>query len=157
METVLITGASGLIGSSLTPLLKKRGYRVTHLSRSIPENAMVETFIWDVRNQTIDIQAIEEADYIIHLAGAGIADKKWTTSRKKEIIDSRVESTHLIFKTLQKANKRLKGFVSASAIGIYGAVTSEKIFSETDTPATDFLGVTCKLWEGAAETIAKLD
>jgi uncharacterized protein (TIGR01777 family) len=78
------------------------------------------------------------------------------SGKKKEIIDSRTESIHLLFKTIQQTNTSLKGFISSSAVGIYGAVTSDKIFSETDLPADDFLGITCKLWEGAAETIAKL-
>lgn len=157
METVLITGASGLIGTHLSPLLQRKGYRVIHLSREIPLKSTFETFQWDVHEQTIDEKAIEQADYIIHLAGAGIADKKWTGLRKKEIIDSRVESIHLLFKTIQKTNATIKCFVSASGIGIYGATTSEIIFSETDSPANDFLGITCKLWEGAAEIIAKLN
>lgn len=157
METILITGASGLIGSKLTPLLQQKGYRVIHMSRTIPKNAAVETFLWDVHKQIIDHTAIQQADYLIHLAGANLADKKWTTSQKKEIIDSRVESLHLLFKSIQKTNRQLKGFICSSATGIYGAVTSETIFRESDLPAEDFLGITCKLWEGAAETIAKLD
>lgn len=157
METILITGASGLIGSKLTPLLQQKGYRVIHLSRSIPEKAGVETFLWDVQKQTIDNESVQQADYIIHLAGANIADERWTTSRKKEIIDSRVDSAHLLFKSIQMTNTTIKAFISASAVGIYGAITSEKIFTESELPAEDFLGITCKLWEGAAETIAKLE
>ncbi len=157
METVLITGASGLIGNHLTSLLIKKGYHVIHLSRSKPENSNITTFLWDIKKQTIDEHALQEADHLIHLAGAGIADKKWTGSRKKEIIDSRVQSIHLLFKTIQKNNKRLKTFISASGVGIYGAITSEKVFYENDPPAEDFLGITCKQWEGAAETIAKLE
>ncbi len=156
MQTVLITGASGLIGASLTPLLQQKGYRVIHLSRSVPKTSKVETYLWDVHKQTIDERAVKEADFIIHLAGAGIVDKKWNEERKKEIIDSRVDSIHLLFKTIQQTNTSLKGFISASGVGIYGGITSEKFFSENDPAATDFLGTTCKLWEGAAETIAKL-
>ena len=157
METVLITGANGLIGKRLTFLLQQKGYRVIHLSRNLPKTSAVETFLWDVNKQTIDEKAIREADYIIHLAGAGIADKKWTKKWKKEIIDSRVESIHLLFKAIQKTNTTIKAFISASGAGIYGATTSENIFTETDLPATDFLGITCKLWEGAAETISRLN
>lgn len=156
METVLITGASGLVGQHLTPLLQQKGYRVVHLSRSVPEKAGVETFKWDVHKQEIDARAVEQADYIIHLAGAAIADKEWSNERKKEIIGSRVESTHLLFKALLHTPKKLKGFVSASAIGYYGAVFSERIYTETDPAGTDFVAITCKFWEGAAETVAKL-
>jgi uncharacterized protein (TIGR01777 family) len=157
MKTVLITGASGLIGTHLTPLLQQKGYRVTHLSRSSPKKSNIETYLWDVRKQTIDERAVKEADYIIHLAGAGIADKKWTKERKKEIIDSRIESTLLLFKIIQQTNTSLKGFISSSAAGIYGAITTEKIYSESDPAAADFLGITCKLWEEAADAISKLN
>jgi uncharacterized protein (TIGR01777 family) len=157
METVLMTGASGLIGTHLTPLLQQKGYRVIHLNRSISKGSTVATYLWDVHKQLIDERAVKEADYIIHLAGAGIADKNWTGERKKEIIDSRTEGIHLLSKTIQQTNTTLKGFISSSAVGIYGAVTTEKIYSETDLAAPDFLGITCKLWEGAAEMIAKLD
>jgi NAD dependent epimerase/dehydratase family enzyme len=83
MKTVLITGASGLIGTHLTLLLQQKGYRIIHLNRSLPKKSNVETYLWDVPKQTIDERAVKEADYIVHLAGAGIADKKWTAERKK--------------------------------------------------------------------------
>ncbi len=156
METILITGASGLVGQYLTPLLQGSGYRVIHLSRTLPENAIVETFTWDVHKQEIDSRAINEADFIIHLAGAGIAEKSWTDARKKEIMGSRVESTQLLFKAISESKKRPNGFVCASAIGFYGSITTDKIYTETDEPGSDFVATTCKFWESAAETIVKL-
>ena len=95
-------------------------------------------------------KAIDEADYIIHLAGANIGDKRWTDKRKQLIIDSRVKSAQLLFDTIKDRNKILKAFISASAIGYYGAITSDKIFTETDPAANDFLGETCRLWEQSA-------
>lgn len=156
METILITGASGLVGTHLTILLKERGYRVLHLSRSATKKKDVETFLWNVDQQTIDEQAVKEADYIIHLAGEGITHHRWSATQKKEIIDSRVKSIELLFATLQKTNKTLKGFISASAIGFYGGITTQKIFTENDPPYSDFLGDVCKKWEVAADSISQL-
>ncbi|HET6226068.1 MAG TPA: TIGR01777 family oxidoreductase [Bacteroidia bacterium] len=156
METILITGASGLIGTHLTVQLKEKGYRVIHLSRSAAKKSDVETFEWNVEKQTIDEQAVKEADYIIHLAGEGITHHRWSETQKKEIIDSRVKSIELLFNTLQKTNKALKGFVSASGVGIYGGITTEKIYTEKDSPYSDFLGMVCKKWEEAATSISQL-
>lgn len=156
METILITGASGLIGRHLTVLLKERGYRVIHLSRFPSKKNVAETFVWDIDKQTIDEQAVKEADYIVHLAGAGITHHRWTTAQKKEIINSRVESIQLLFNTIQKTNKSLKGFISASGVGIYGGWTKQKIYMENDPPASDFLGKVCKKWEDASESISQL-
>ncbi len=154
METVLITGASGLIGTRLTELLISKNYHVIHLSRT--KNDAIETYTWNINEQKIDDRAIEKADYIIHLAGTGIADKRWTKERKQEIIDSRIKSSELLFESIKRINKKLKGFVSASAIGFYGAITSEKIFSEEDIAATDFLGSTCEQWEKSVTPISNL-
>ena len=107
METILITGASGLIGKHLTALLKEKGYRVIHLSRSVSKNNDTETFVWNIHKQTIDEQAVIQADHIIHLAGDGITHHRWSAAQKKEIIDSRIESIHLLYKTLEKTNKKL--------------------------------------------------
>jgi len=156
METILITGASGLIGRHLTILLQERGYRVIHLGRASSKKSDVETFVWDIDKQTIDEQAVKAADYIVHLAGAGITHHRWTTPQKKEIINSRVESIHLLSTTLQKTNKSLKGFISASGVGIYGGNTTQKIYTENDPPASDFLGIVCKKWEDATESISQL-
>ena len=89
----------------------------------------------------------KETDFIIHLAGAGIADKRWTKSRKKQLIASRVDSTNLLFEKVKELNPNLKGFISASGIGFYGAITSNKIFQENDAPYNDFLSEICILWE----------
>lgn len=151
MQTVLITGGSGLIGKRLTKLLNDKGYHVIILSRSLKEkqnSGQVSYALWDIKKQTIDVQAVQSAGIILHLAGAGVVDKRWTDTYKKEILESRVQSSKLIIDTLQKHSNQVKTIVSASAIGWYGADKEHgKYFTETDKPAEDFLGQTCVLWE----------
>ena len=147
MEKVLITGGSGLIGRRLSFLLKSRGYEVRILSRSNNPKNNYKTFVWNVSEQYINESAFEGLNHIIHLAGAGIADKRWSEKRKKEIIASRVTSTNLLYNTVKRLKTPLNSFISASATGYYGAITSETIFEEKDKPAKDFLGKVCSLWE----------
>lgn len=153
MATILITGGTGLIGKYLTTKLQEHGYDVTILSRVNYENqkSKVKQYIWDVNNGLIDSEALKTADFIIHLAGANIAEGRWTEKRKKQLVDSRVRSAELIFNSLEKHEYKPKAFISASAIGYYGAVTSDKIYTENDTNHNDFLGYICKLWENAAD------
>ena len=149
MEKVLITGGTGLIGRRLSELLTSKGFEVRWLSRNANSNADYPSFVWNISQGTIDEKAFEGLDYIVHLAGAGIADKKWSDQRKKVIIDSRVESTKLLYQHVQKLNIPLKAFISSSAIGYYGSVTSEIIFKEEDNAGKDFIAEVCKLWEQA--------
>lgn len=151
MENILITGGTGIIGKHLTKMLIDNGYAVALLGRKINKTGDLQTWFWDIENNTIDAGAFDSADYIIHLAGAGIGDKNWSKRRKKEIRDSRIKSAQLIFDQVTQVKGRVKAFISASAIGYYGSITSEKIFSEPDLPAADFLGETCRLWEEAAD------
>lgn len=148
MTTILVTGGAGLIGKHLCNLLKEKGYQVLVLSRTKTEDPT--TFYWNVDENYVDKQAIIKAHYIIHLAGAGIADKRWTKTRKKLLIDSRVESANLLFNSVKKLNPKLKGFISASGIGYYGATTSNKIYTENSTEENDFISTICKLWEKAS-------
>lgn len=150
METVLITG-KGLVSDHLSKQLLAKGYNVTFLSRSKNHNSSFQTFTWNIDQNQIEEDAVASADYIIHLAGANISGGRWTKKRKQLIIDSRVKSTNLIFAEVKKQNKKLKAFISSSAVGYYGAVTSDKIFTEADPPANDFLGETCRLWERSAD------
>ncbi|WP_298367689.1 TIGR01777 family oxidoreductase [uncultured Lutibacter sp.] len=145
MAKILVTGGTGLIGKHLCKLLKNRGHFVTVLSRSRTENPL--SFYWNINENYIDNEAITNTDYIIHLAGAGIADKRWTSARKKILINSRVDSTNLLFRKVKELNPTLKGFIAASGIGYYGSLTSEKVFSENDNSGNDFLATICKLWE----------
>ncbi len=147
MKNVLITGGTGLIGKHLSERLIQSGYRVSVLSRERNNNSKIPVYAWDVEKKKIDNEALENVDYIVHLAGANIGERRWTEKRKQLILDSRVKSSNLIFEELKKKNIKLKAFISASAVGYYGAVTSNKIFNETDFAPNDFLGETCRLWE----------
>lgn len=154
MSRVLITGGTGLVGTRLSELLQERNHEVIILSRNPKEK---NEFKWDIANNYIDEKAFENLDYIIHLAGAGIADEKWTKKRKKIIIDSRVETANLVFRKINEKNVKLKGFISASGIGYYGAVTSSIIFTENDDAGNDFLGDVCEKWENAAHQFKSLN
>jgi len=148
METVLVTGGTGFIGKKLCNKLKSKGYNVTILSRKKSNDS--NSFYWNIKNNYIDSEAIINANYIIHLAGAGIADKRWTKKRKQLLFDSRIISTNLLFEKVKELNPTLKGFIVASGIGFYGTITSNKIFSEQDEPGKDFLSYVCKFWEQAS-------
>ncbi len=149
-ESVLITGGSGLIGRYLTLLFLEKGYKVSHLSRKRGHTCSVPSLAWDPEHDIIDPFAFKNVDHIVHLAGANIGEGRWTSTRKKELIGSRVKSASLLFRTISTQESRIKSFISASAAGYYGSVTSEKIFEETDPPADDFLGNICSHWEDAA-------
>ena len=144
MVTILITGGTGMVGQLLGKKLSSKGFLVRILTRTPKKE---NEFAWDISNNFIDEDVFQNLDYIIHLAGAGIADKRWTPKRKQEIIDSRTKSTDLIFQKVKELDIQLKGFISASAVGYYGAITSDKKFTESDSPAKDFLGNVCHLWE----------
>jgi uncharacterized protein (TIGR01777 family) len=156
-KNVLITGGTGFIGKYLIAELLKKGYSVSILTRNSKANTDgISYFVWDVPNQKIDEEAVLNADYIIHLAGEGIVEKKWTAKRKEEIRDSRVQSAELIYSILKKHNKRIDAFVSASGIGFYGAVNGEGICTENTLPANDFIGKVCQEWEKAADLMIGL-
>jgi uncharacterized protein (TIGR01777 family) len=156
-ENVLITGGTGFIGKYLTEVLIKNGFSVSVLSRSERKNTEFITYYrWNLKQNYIDENAILNADYIIHLAGEGIVEKRWTNNRKKAILESRTKPIELIYAILQKNNKTLKAFVSSSAVGIYGAFTSQKICTEFTLPANDFLGITCQIWEDTVDKIGSL-
>jgi uncharacterized protein (TIGR01777 family) len=147
MKTILITGGTGLIGRQLTSRLATEGYRVTWLTRKVNSKEGIQQFHWDWKKGEINPEAIEQADAIIHLAGAAIDGKRWSKKWKKEIRDSRIHATEFLFETLSNRANKVKTIVASSAVGYYGAVTSETIFSETDLHSTDFLGNTCYEWE----------
>lgn len=156
-KNVLITGGTGFVGRSLTALLIGNGFSVSILSRSRRQNKKdISYYIWDIKNQTIEDAAVNNADYIIHLAGENIAGERWTEKRKKAIVASREDSIKLIRNVLAKQNHKVSAFISASAIGIYGAVNGEAICKESTPPASDFLGRTCQIWEAAVDTIGQL-
>ncbi|WP_075341321.1 TIGR01777 family oxidoreductase [Tenacibaculum agarivorans] len=153
MAKILLTGGTGLVGSLLEKILIEKQHEVFILTRSPKAK---NHFKWDVSSNFIDEKALR-VDYIIHLAGAGIADKKWTPKRKKELIDSRVASAELLYNKVKELSIPLKGFISSSGIGYYGAITSENIYKETDEPANDFISKICIEWEKAALLFSNSD
>lgn len=157
MNRVLITGGSGLIGQRLAELLVAEGYQTRLLSRSGKKvEPFHDVFTWDLERDYLEPGALEDVQVIVHLAGAGIADSRWTESRKREIISSRVDTLELIRREAKKNGIRFKTLVSGSATGWYGATTDEKLHVETEEAAQDFLGETCKLWEAAADDFGTL-
>ena len=157
-KNVLISGGSGFVGQHLTKLLLNKGYTVSILSRSERQNKNdIFYYKWDVEKQFIEEEAVLKADYIIHLAGENIAEKRWTAKRKAAIIDSREKSAQLLYIVLKKHYKKLDAFVSASAVGYYGAVNGQEICSEDDAPANDFLGYACQKWEDSIDFIENLN
>lgn len=152
MKTVLITGGSGMIGRRLSDLLIEKGYDVIWLSREKHIKAEIPRYKWNLLTGEIDEDALAEADVIVHLAGVGIAEGKWTEARKRMIVGSRVRSAHLILDKLKEMDTKIDAFISASAVGYYGAITSDKVFTEEDEyDDTDFLGATCHNWEEQAK------
>ena len=158
MKTVLMTGGTGLIGTRLTELLQKKGYQVAYLTRGTEKKipAGVKTYRWNIAGNQLDDAALLEADHLVHLAGAGIADARWTDERKREIIDSRTKTIELIANRLAVLPHKIQSFVSASAIGYYGADTGSEWISEQYTPGLDFLADVCVAWEAAADQVAAL-
>lgn len=153
MSKVLISGGSGNVGKRLTQLLQKKGYQVAILStRKSYKHKSAEVYYWNVSDGYIDEKALENTDYIIHLAGAGVADSRWTEARKQEIYDSRIQTTRLFREYLSKKKYPLKAFISTSAIGIYEKDTNE-ILKESTKPAQNFLAKVCIDWEAEAEKI----
>lgn len=151
MATVLITGGNGLIGKQLRRMLLDRGYEVSIVSRTRKPVDGCKVYAWNIEQHKIDDEAIDTADYIIHLAGENIGSKRWTLKRKKEIIESRILTAQLLFEKVIERKRNIHAFISASAAGYYGMITSGKIFTETDQPSSDFTGLTCREWEEAGK------
>jgi uncharacterized protein len=154
-ENILITGGTGLIGQRLAQKLREKGYQISLLSRYLPKKSEYPVFLWNPENGTIDPEAFTGISTIIHLAGAGIGDSRWSASRKEVIISSRTNTARLLHDQVKRRGIPLKTFLSSSATGYYGTVTTDRIFSEEDPPAVDFTGTTCRLWEEAADQFAE--
>ncbi|TWR27392.1 TIGR01777 family protein [Mucilaginibacter pallidiroseus] len=150
-KSVLITGGSGLLGKELTNALLKKDYIVSHLSRSKGNTPGVKTFLWNVPKGEIDANCLNGVDTIVHLAGAGIADERWTVKRKKEIIDSRTQSIGLLYRLMRQKPNQVKTVISASGIGYYSD-RGDEILAEDATPAHDFMGKCCVAWEKAVDS-----
>lgn len=160
MATILITGGTGLVGKALTKKLLRAGHSVIVLTRKVPVVTSIPGIryaSWDIARKAISLEALQQADHIIHLAGAGVVDKKWTPAYQKEIQDSRTESSRLLVDTLRQNRHGVKSIISMSAIGWYGADKDpSRSFEETDPSDTNFLGETCRLWEESISPVAEL-
>jgi uncharacterized protein len=161
MATILITGGTGLIGTALSSFLTGKNHDVIILTRQVrPGKPNITYAAWDPARQTIDTEAIEKADYIINLAGAGVADKRWTKKRKEEMVSSRVQSGQLLSKTLQDIPNKVKTVISISGIGWYGddekRSSGQHFFKEQDPADTGYLGATCVQWENAIKPVTEV-
>ncbi len=149
-KKILITGGSGGVGKNLSNTLLRKGYEVVHLSRSEGKNPKIKTFLWDIDKDTIDENCINGVDTIVHLAGEGIANERWTEDRKNRIIKSRTDSIKLVYNVLKVKPNSVKNVISASATGYYSDRGNE-FLTEESSPANDFLGQCCVLWEKAVD------
>ena len=155
MKNILITGGSGLVGKKITQQLESEGYAVAWLSRNPKKNSQ-KSFAWDIEKNSIDQASIEWADGIIHLAGEGVAEKRWTEGRKKAILESRTQSSALLYEAIKNAKNKPEAFISASAVGYYGFDTGDKTVTENENPGTDFLAQVVVAWENEVKKIEDL-
>lgn len=154
MAKILIAGGTGLVGSRLSELLSAGGHEIAHLSRFVAPGAKFPTYKWDIDQGFIDKKAFDGAGCLIHLAGAGVADRRWTNARKNLIMSSRVKGTELLYRHVKDLNIPIKHFISASAIGYYGAGTG--IQTEESPAGSGFLAGVVVKWEAAADLFAGL-
>jgi uncharacterized protein (TIGR01777 family) len=154
-NAVLITGASGLIGRRLTATLLQKGCRVSHLGRS-SRTGEIPAYRWDPDRGSIDPRAFDGVDTLVHLAGAGIGDKRWTSARKREILESRVRSTALLVDFLRTHEHGVKTVIAASAIGYYGFGDGDTEFTEESAAGSDFLASVVVRWEQETERFKSL-
>ncbi|KGL47653.1 hypothetical protein HR13_07195 [Porphyromonas gulae] len=151
-DVVLITGANGMVARALSEELVRNGYSVCFLTRHKRNENEYE---WDVAERRIEVEALRGVRHIIHLAGAGVADKPWTSERKEVIRSSRVDSARLLLETVKANDIRIATFISASAVGFYGTLTGKSIFDENDKKGDDFLSDVCMEWEQAAHAFSQ--
>jgi len=153
---ILITGGTGLVGSALSKALHRIGHDVAILTRKPNDELDFKPYFWDPSKAEIDEDAFEDLDCIIHLAGANIAERRWTKKRRQEIYSSRVESAQFLYRKIKELKVPLKSFISSSAIGWYGAITNDEIYTELAPSANDFPGQLSKQWESAADQFTDL-
>jgi uncharacterized protein (TIGR01777 family) len=151
---VLITGGTGLIGKRLTELLQNKHYSVSLLGRSKKSLPGVQSFVWELEKGYLEPGALEDIDTIIHLAGAGIADQRWTKKRKEEILLSRTKGLELLEKEIAKRTQKPQVLISASGIAYYGSDTGNLHQTEKSTSGNDFLADVTKRWEATADSLS---
>jgi uncharacterized protein (TIGR01777 family) len=145
-QRIAISGASGLIGSALVGHLKSEGHTVQRLVRR--PTVSPDEIQWDPKTGFVDLEALRGVDAVIHLAGVGVGDKRWTKRYKAEILNSRLLGTTAIAKAVAEVKPQV--FISASAIGWYGD-SGNRAVVESDSVGNDFLAAVCREWEGAAD------
>jgi len=145
-KVVLITGAGGMLAGYLAKQLSPE-YSVRYLTRKVTRD---NEYLWDLKNKYIDPKGLTGVNYIIHLAGSSVAEKRWSKRRKQNILSSRVDSGILILEELKKRKITIDAFISASATGYYGTTTSDAIFNEESPQGNDFLSFVCSKWEDTA-------
>jgi len=145
-QRIAVTGASGLIGSALVGYLKSEGHTVQRLVRRT--TVAPDEIRWDPKTGYVDIDALRGVDAVIHLAGVGVGDKRWTKRYKSEILNSRLLGTTAIANAVAEVKPQV--FISASAIGWYGD-SGNRAVVESDSVGNDFLAAVCREWEGAAD------
>ena len=152
MKKILIAGGTGFVGKQLIDFLVGKGYSIHVLTRKPSANSLKNIcfFQWDIERQYIDKKAFEGVEILINLTGANIGEKRWTEQRKKEIIDSRINSIDVLYQYISENKFNINTFISSSAVGFYGAVTTDKTFVETSESGNDFLASVCQKWEDAA-------
>jgi uncharacterized protein (TIGR01777 family) len=150
--TVAISGASGLIGSALSPRLEAAGHTTRRLVRRAAQNANEIT--WDPDRAAVDVDGLRDVDAVIHLAGESIAKGRWTAEKKRRIRTSRVDGTRLLVDAIVKLDRKPRALVAASAIGFYGDRGEDRL-DETSAPGEGFLVEVCRAWEAATAAAAK--
>ncbi|WP_026914429.1 TIGR01777 family oxidoreductase [Christiangramia portivictoriae] len=155
---VLITGATGMIGSRLSDLCRESGMIVHYLTTSkskIEKREDYKGFYWDPKSEEIERECLDGVKTIVHLAGASIAEK-WTSDYKETIIKSRTETAALLYHTLKNNEHEVENFISASAIGKYPDSLEKLYFEDDEALANNFVGTVVKKWEGAADRFSNL-
>ena len=148
---ILIAGGTGFIGKTLVPFLVKNGHEVNVLTRrKMVDVENIHYYRWDIDKEFIDSQAFDGVEALINMTGANIGEKDWTVDRKNELLNSRVRPLDLLLKYIIESGNKIKVLISSSAVGYYGAVTTDHIFTEEDKNGNDFPAYVCRLWEDTA-------
>ncbi|MBS1773620.1 MAG: TIGR01777 family oxidoreductase [Bacteroidetes bacterium] len=156
MKTIGITGGTGFVGRHVTNLLISKDYNVVIFTRNPKKYnsaGNISYALWNPETEDADSTDFQKLDGVIHLAGEGVADKRWTPKRKQEILESRTKGTAFLVKMLQNHAPNCMAFISASGIGYYGPDMTGKPFTENDPAYNDFLGNTCVQWENASKPV----
>ena len=151
-ETILITGGNGLVARRFAEKYSET-YAFKFLTR---KKSRENEYEWNIETGYVDEKALEEVDYVLHLAGANVGEKRWSEKRKQEIVSSRVNSSRLLLSKLKNNNHSLKAYISASGVGYYGNFTTEKVFTEEDDVGSDFLAQLCGKWEDVAHAYSSI-